>query len=85
MGIWVVLSALEVAERAGSALGSEPCLDNLAAHRDAHAVLAAGASPHLAAPKLCPALDVNLILLGANGVRNLTHLFLLCRWEPYGS
>lgn len=39
----------------------------------------------LLAPKLCPALDVNLILLGANGVRNLTHLFLLCRWEPYGS
>lgn len=26
----------------------------------------------LLAPKLCPALDVNLILLGANGVRNLT-------------
>lgn len=39
----------------------------------------------LLAPKLCPALDVNLILLGANGVKNLTHLFLLCRREPYGS
>ena len=39
----------------------------------------------LLAPKLCPAVDANVILLGANGVRHLTHLFPLCRWKPYVS
>lgn len=39
----------------------------------------------LLAPKPCPAVGVNLILLGTNGVRNSTHLIPLCRWKPYGS